>query len=202
MGPDTLVRIDPRKNEVTRVIDVGRGPGAIAVGGHSVWVYSHAGSSVSEIDTVTNRVRHTTKLSTVPINIGPMAGPVLAADAGGAWFVGYDFKGGHSPLTRVMSGGRGTRSYKLAGDAAAVVVADGSAWVLVNGSGSNEVLRLDLETGAVQGRAWVPSDSAQGGVDGLAVGGGFVWATESVTAILHRIDVSSGANDSRDLGEF
>ena len=202
VGPDTLVRIDPRKNEVTRVIDVGEDPGAVAVGGSSAWVYSRAGSSVSEIDTATNRVRQTIKISAVPLDLGPLTGPVLAADAGGAWFVGFDFASGRSLLTRLLSGGQGKRMYTFAGDAQAVVVADGSAWVLVHGDGGNTALRLDLETGAVRGRVRLPSDSPQSRVDGLAVGGGFVWATESESATLHRIDVSSAATYSRDLGAF
>ena len=197
---NTLVRVDPSTNAVAQVIDVGEDPAAIAVADQSVWVYNSADSTLSEVDTRTQSVRHTTRVSTVPLDLGPLSGPMLAADAGGAWFVGFDLGSGNSVLTRILPGGRGTRAHTVTGQAGAVVVADGSAWVLVHGGGSNAVLRLDLETGAVHGRVRLPSDSAQGMVDGLAVGGGFVWATESRSAILHRVDLVSGATQSHDLG--
>ena len=200
VSANTLVRVDPSTNAVTQVIDVGEDPAAIALADRSVWVYNNADSTLSEIDRGTQRVRHTTRISTVPLDVGPLTGPVLAADAGGAWFVGFDLGSGNSVLTRILPGGRGTRAHTLTGQAGAVVVADGSAWVLVHSGGNNAVLRLDLETGAVRGRVRLPSDSAQAMVDGLAVGGGFIWATESRSAIMHRVDLVSGATHTRDLG--
>jgi hypothetical protein len=200
VSANTLVRVDPSTNAVTQVIDVGEDPAAIAVGGRSVWVYSAADSTLSEIDSVTRSVRHTTPVSIVPLDLGPLTGPILAADTGGAWFVGWDPESGDTVLTRILPGGLGTRAHTLTGQAGAVVVADGSAWVLVHRGASNAVLRLDLETGAVRGRVRLPSGSAEAMIDGLAVGGGFVWATESRSAILHRVDLVSGATHSRDLG--
>ena len=88
---DTLVRVDPRTNAVTQVIDVGEDPGAIAVGGDSVWVYKQRGQhALGDRPRHASAFEHTTRVSTVPLDLGPLTGPVLAADAGGAWFVGFD----------------------------------------------------------------------------------------------------------------
>ncbi len=87
---NTLVRIDPKTNAVTEVIGVGRAPAATAVGGSSVWVYNLDDSTVSEIDAVADEVRHTTPVSTVPLGVAPLTGPMLAADEAGAWLAGYD----------------------------------------------------------------------------------------------------------------
>ena len=84
---DTLVRIDPATYKVTAVVDVGPRPSAIAVGGHSVWVYNDAGPSVSEIDAATAAVRHTTRVDAAPSHPDVFTGPALAADTAGAWLV-------------------------------------------------------------------------------------------------------------------
>jgi hypothetical protein len=107
---NTLVRIDPASNTLSSVVDVGQRPVATAVGGHSVWVYSREAGTVSEIDPVTIRVRHTT-WPMQPLDIGSVAGPVLAADGAGAWIIGLNGK--KSVLTRIYEGGRGTREYSL-----------------------------------------------------------------------------------------
>ena len=110
---DTLVRIDPATNKVDAVVDVGQRPSAIAVGGRSVWVYNDAGPSVSEIDAATrHRPTHDEGRRRTQPHLDAFAGPVLAADAAGAWLVGIDARG-RSYLTRVFSGPRGKREYRL-----------------------------------------------------------------------------------------
>jgi streptogramin lyase len=48
----------------------------------------------------------------------------------------------------------------------------------------------------------LPDASLREGVDGLSVGGGSVWVTESGSGVLHRVDVRSGATRSSDLGQY
>jgi hypothetical protein len=202
---DTLVRIDPMKNALSAVVDVGQRPAATAVGGHSVWVYSHDEGTVSEIDPATNAVRSTTWPSAQPADIGESAGPVLAADARGAWIVGVDGNG-NSILTRIRPGSRGIREYALghepAGIAlgpAAVAVGKDAVWVIDRGTGGGGVLRIDPVTGDVSARTRFSSSSQ---IDGLAVGGRAVWAMDSSRATLYRIDArTADVTGRRDLGD-
>ncbi len=201
VGANTLVRIDPTTNAVTEVIDVGRAPAATAVGGRSVWVYNLDDSTVSEIDSVADEVRHTTPVSTVPLGVAPLTGPMLAADDDGAWLAGYDIGSARSLLARIRSGGRGKREYVLGGQVQAVVVAGGAAWALVHRGERALVLRIDRRTGVATRQVRLPPDAGgRSSIDGLDVGDGAVWAMESHSAILHRVDLASGVVQSGDLG--
>ena len=194
----TLVRIDPATNAVSAVVDVGLRPSATAVGGRSVWVYNDAGPSVSEIDAATEAVRHTTTLVAAPSRPDAFAGPVLAADAAGAWLVGVD-EHGRSHLTRVFSGPRGKREYRLEDEPRAVAVGYGAVWVVTRGARDNQVLRINPATGEVTKRTRFPSSSP---IDGLAAGLGSVWVVASSGATLYRINPhSAGVTGRIDLGE-
>jgi Protein kinase domain len=200
---NSLVRIDPATNTLSSVVDVGQRPVATAVGRHRVWVYSREAGTVSEIDPATNRVRHTT-WPAQPLDIGSVAGPVLAADPAGAWIVGVN--GGKSVLTRIYRGGRGTREYALdrgsAGVAVgpvAVAVGEDAVWVLRRSTREMDLLRVDPASGDVTARRHFSRTSF---VDGLSVGAGAVWALDSTRAILYRIDPRSAAvKKRRDLGD-
>lgn len=200
---NTLVRIDPAANALSNVVAVGQKPVATAVGGRSVWVYSRDEGTVSEIDPRKNVVRHRT-WPAQPVDIGESPGPVLAADAAGAWIVGLD--GGSSVLTRIYRGGRGTREYSLDHDSAgvalgplAVAVGEHAVWVIRRGAHDMEMLRVNPTTGNVTARTRF-SDSSL--VDGLAIGEGAVWALDSSRATLYRIDPrSADVTGRRDLGD-
>ena len=195
---DTLVRIDPATYKVTAVVDVGPRPSAIAVGGHSVWVYNDAGPSVSEIDAATAAVRHTTRVDAAPSHPDVFTGPALAADTAGAWLVGVSGRG-RSHLTRVFSGPRGKREYRLAGEPRAIAVSYGAVWVVVHGAHDNHLLRIDPVSGRVSKRTRFRTSSP---IDGLVAGLGSVWVTASSTATLYRINPHSGRVTGRaELGE-
>jgi Protein kinase domain/Repeat of unknown function (DUF6923) len=202
---NTLVRIDPATNAVSALVAVHQRPVATAVGGHRVWVYSHDEGTVSEIDPGTNAVRHTTWPTAQPEDTSESAGPVLAADTGGAWIVGVDGNG-NSVLTRILPGGRGIREYSLdheppgiALGPAAVAVGEDAVWVVGRGNGGRQVLRVDPDTGDITARTRFSSSS---GVDGLTVGEGAVWAMDSSRATLYRIDPrSADVTGRRDLGD-
>src|SRR5262249_7852731 len=108
-GPNTLARIDPKTNKVSAVVGVGDHPIDVAAAGHIVWAYNRDDASISEVDATRNRVLKTTSISGfIPSECcSVFAGPVLAADHSGAWFVnGGDLR---KPwLTHVIAG-RGTR---------------------------------------------------------------------------------------------
>ena len=210
IGPNKLVRIDPATNTIAAVIDVGDFPGATAIGGDSVWVYNLADHTVSEIDARTNEVVETTRVSTVPTDVGAGAGPVLAADAEGAWVIGRIAN--ESVLTRVRSDGRGTRDFRLEGELKAIAVGEGAVWILGDHGGSDSILRVDPRSGIVTRRTRMPDGSAgaavsaaarrasSGRLDGFAVGGGFVWAAATQAGTLYRVDPRTSAVRFRDLG--
>ena len=196
---DTLVRIDPATNAVSAVTGVGSDPAAAAVGGRSVWVYNDSGLAVTEIDAATEAVRHTTTVPFAWRHPNAFSGPVLAADTGGAWLVGADLRG-RSYLTRVFSGTRGKRVYRLNGVRAplGVAVGYGAVWVVIRGARHNQVLRIDPATGKVTKHIPFPSRVP---VDGIAAGLGSVWVLASSTATLYRINPRSPAVvEPTDLG--
>jgi streptogramin lyase len=197
--PERLVRINPATNRVAAEIDVGAAPTATATAGRSVWVYNRGDGTVSEVDAGANEVRYTTDVATIPWATGPE--PMLAADADGAWLVGYDVTRDRHLLTRVFAGGRGAREYRLPMDPFAVVVRDGAVWVLAHRGTRNAVLRIDPD-GSVVSRLRLPDDFRASRVDGLAVGAGYVWVTNLNMGRLYRLDPKTGEMRERDFGSY
>jgi serine/threonine-protein kinase len=194
---NTLVHLDPATNAVSAVTSVGQRPDATAVSGRSVWVYNATGPSVTEIDPATDAVRHTTRLAAAAGLPDAFSGPVLVADAAGVWVIGSDARG-RSYLTRVFSGPRGTRDYRLPAQPRAVAVGYGAVWVVVQGARDNQLLHIDPFTGAMSRRTRFPESSK---IDGLATGLGSVWVVDSSSAVLYRINPRSGVVTGQvDLG--
>jgi streptogramin lyase len=210
LGPNKLIRVDPATNSVAAIIDVGEFPSGVAIGGDSVWVYNLADRTVSEIDARTNEVVQTTRVSTVPTDVGAGAGPVLAADAEGAWVIGR--VGNESVLTRIGSDGHGTRERRLEGELKAIAVGEGAIWILGHRGRSDSIIRVDPRSGVVTRRTRMPDGFAgaavsaaarrasSGRLDGLAVGGGSVWAAATQAGTLYRVDPTTSAVRLRDLG--
>ena len=160
-----------------------------AAGGHSVWVYNRDSATISEVDARTNRVLKTTTISGfIPDQCCSLfAGPVLAADASGAWFVNggvYD----KPRLTHVLAGGGRKREYPLDLTPTGVAVGGGAVWVVGHRGRDHQVLRIDPATGRVTARTRFPAGSR---VDAIAFGYGAVWVMSSPTATLYRIDPRS-----------
>jgi hypothetical protein len=186
---NTLARIDPASDSLAAVIDVGDSPAAIAVGGRTVWVYSDADKTISQVDAATNDVQHVTTLAAPPseLGLGLFDGPIVAADAQGAWTIGVD-KRGVALLTRVLSGVRGERRYRLDHEPVAVAFGYGAVWVLGRAAFDNQVLRIDPTTGHVTARTSFPASSP---LDSLSIGYGAVWVVGSSSGRLYRIDPRS-----------
>jgi hypothetical protein len=193
---DTLVRIDPSTNAVQRVIDVASQPMAVAASGGRVWVFSDGPDAVSEVDAQTSRVLHTTPISVRPVDIRPVAGPVLAADANGAWIVGVDRR--ERPLVTLVPPGGGRRVYVLDHRPLAVATGLRAVWVLEGGARRETLVRLDPATGTMSVQGRFPASSR---VDSMTVGFRDVWLMSSSTATLYRFDPRLAAIDHVDLGQ-
>jgi tRNA A-37 threonylcarbamoyl transferase component Bud32/streptogramin lyase len=199
---NTVVRIDPTNNTIDDVVDVGRQPNDVAVGGGSVWAYNAGDETVSEIDPRSDELRRTTRLNTSASDLSLENGPLLAADAGGAWLVGFDVVRGRFLLTRVYSGGRGKREYFLDMNLISVAAADGAVWVLGQRRGTGLVLRIDPRNGRVVGKRPVPDWMFGSEGQGLAVGGGFVWITNASGGMVYRLDFRTGAAGHAKFGSL
>jgi DNA-binding beta-propeller fold protein YncE len=187
--PDSLARIDPATNKVSAVIDVGAHPVVVAAAGHSVWTYNSGDGTISEVDAGTNRVLTRTPVSgfTPAECCSLFAGPVLAADASGAWFVngGVDNK---ARLTHVLAGGGRKREYPLDLTPTGVAVGDDAVWVVGRRARDYRVVRIDPATGRVTASTRFPAGTP---VDSIAFGFSAVWVVSSPPATLYRIDPRS-----------
>jgi len=193
-GGDTLVRIDPRSNGVRRLIHVPSAPVALASRGPVVWVYSAAGV-VSQVDARTNRVVQSTHVSVHRADSRAATGPLLAADAHGAWLVGVDRRE-RSLLTLVPPGG-GRRDYRLALRPEGVAAGLGAVWVVGRARRDDELLRLNPATGTSSVQARFPVSAR---VDSITVAFHDVWLVSSTTAMLYRVDPRLGSVDRVNLG--
>jgi hypothetical protein len=187
-APNELARIDPTTRKVDAVVNVGLNPVVSAGSGRRVWVYSEGSGKISEIDTRTSGVIERTLVSLLPPAecCGLYSGPVLAADASGAWFV----KGGLvSPpyLVHLPAGNQKRRSHAYPLDIVptGVAVGGGSVWVVGRTSRDDEVLRVDPADGRVTGRTRFPASAR---IDSIAFGYGKAWVVSSMRSTLYRID--------------
>jgi hypothetical protein len=199
--PNSLARIDPTANKVSAVIDVGLDPVLAAAGGHDVWVYNKYGATsrpatvtslspvISEVDARTNRVVKTTTIpGYIPAQCCSLfTGPVLAADASGAWFVNGGITG-KARLTHIPAGKGRTQEYPLGLTPTGVAVGGGYVWVVGHRGRDHQVLRIDPATGR---RTATTRFRASARVDSIAFGYGAVWVVSSSTATIYRIDPRS-----------
>jgi len=186
---DSLVRIDPSTNTVSAVIRVGAHPLDAAAGGQSVWTYNRDDSTISEIDARTNRMLKTTAISGgVPDQCCSLfAGPVLAADSSGAWFVN-GVEHDEPRLTHVLAGGRGKREYPLGLIPSGVATGGGAVWIVGHRGREYQVLRFDPGTGRTTAKTLF---SRRVRVSSIIFGYRHVWVVSPSTATLYRIDPRS-----------
>jgi hypothetical protein len=185
--PDTVVRIDPETNAIAEVVEVGTDPEAVAVHGHRVWAYNYSDDTIAGFDERTKRVE-TTVVPVRPLDVSGYAGPVLAADAGGAWFIGLT-DADRPVLARIPGRGRRPIYEPLPGEPYGVAVGYGAVWVVVHGERNAQLLRIDPATGHVMHRTRFRGATA---IDSVAVGLGYVWVVGSAGKTLYRIDRRTG----------
>lgn len=185
---NTLARIDPATDKIVDVFHVAADPVVTAAGDYTVWVYSRDGGSISQIDAVTNRVVGTTPVPLPAECCSLFTGPVLAADASGAWFVGGGTAGSRAVLAHVPVGQLEKLEYPLPVTPTGVAVGGGAVWVVGHVPRADEVLRVDPARGRATVEVRFPTSAR---IDSIAYGYDAVWVVSSATATLYRIDPRS-----------
>jgi streptogramin lyase len=180
-----LARIDPATNKVSRVISVGIDPVVTAAGGDTVWVYNRVSGSITQVDAFTNRRVETTPVSRPAHCCGLFTGPMLAADASGAWFVAGESPRTRTRLVHVPAAHLGKHEYPLPTSPTGVAVGGGFVWVVGHGAHGDKVLRIDRSSGRVTKTLPFRSSAR---VDSIAFGLGAVWIVSSSRATLYKID--------------
>jgi Protein kinase domain len=184
-GPNTLARIDPAANKVSAVIPVGTDPVVTAASDYTVWVYNRDSGSISQVDAVTEGRVETTRVSLPSECCSLFTGPVLTADASGAWFVDGGTAGSRALLVHVPVGRLGKREYPLDVTPTGVAVGGGAVWVVGHDSREDEVLRINRFSGRVTARTRLPASTR---IDSIAFGYRAVWVVSSETAMLYKIN--------------
>ena len=187
----TITRIDPATGRVVKTFAVSGEPTDLAVGDDAIWVASGAAGKglvesraasavVSRVDPVSTEVTRTFHLPGPPgflessqtLGIGG-----LAIGRGSVWAVDSDgsisrITNGTGPLVRISVTG-----------ARAIAVGDAGVWFLTTIGNSPAVARIDPGTNKVAQVIPVPTSS----LVGIAVGAGYVWATDPYDGVVWRI---------------
>jgi hypothetical protein len=178
------VRINPATDKVSAVVHAPVDPVVAASSDRRVWLYSDSGT-ISEFDPRTNRVVKKAAASLVrPAECCSVySGPVLAADASGAWFVTGRLPG-KGMLVRVPVQGR-KRKYPLPVTPTGVGVGDGFVWIVGHTPRGGEVLRVNPADGRVTARRRFAASAL---VNSIAFGFHHVWVASAARSMLYRLD--------------
>jgi hypothetical protein len=152
--------------------------------GDSVWVYNRYGDGLTEIDPDARTVRRTMKLVADPVFVNVPQGPVLAADAHGAWLVGVD-RNDVGFLTEVRTGVPGQRLLRLDFEPWGVAVGKNAVWVVGEKGSRGELVRVDPRRRVITARKLLPRPVV---LDSVTAGFGAAFAVDAARALLYRID--------------
>jgi serine/threonine-protein kinase len=197
---NTLARIDPATNKVSAVINVPTNPVITAAGGNTVWGFSRGQpGEIWQIDAETNHLVDTTQVKIQPDRCcGLFTGPVLAANASGAWFIEGGFAGTKPLLVHVPVGRRGHTDYPLPVTPTGVAVGGGAVWVVGHEPRGDKVLRINPTSGRVSETFQFPLSAR---IDSIAFGYRATWVVSSATADLYKIDARSHRKTRLHVGQ-
>src|SRR5215207_10609865 len=119
LGPNTIVRIDPKTNEIVQSIRVGRLPGAIAATAEHVWVVNERDGTVSRVTRETGATQTIGRL--------PSDGFLTLDERGNVYASGWDapFVWQIDPRSVTL-----TKRFRVRSRAIGVAVGGGSLWVV------------------------------------------------------------------------
>jgi len=97
LAANTVVRIDPKTNEIADVIPVGRGPAGVTVSGDAAWVVNRDDKTIWRVEPDGD----------VTARVGSVASPgaIVPDDHGGVWVVGSEGEGEDSTLFHLNRAG-------------------------------------------------------------------------------------------------
>jgi YVTN family beta-propeller protein len=161
LGPNTIVRIDPKTNEIVQSIGVGRLPGAIVANDKYAWVVNERDGTLSRVNTTTG--------ATDTIGGLPSVGFLALDTRGNVYASGWD-----APFVWRIDSARVaiTKRFRVRTRAIGIAVGGGSLWVadrLVN-----SVSRIDLATAKVEDEVPVGTDPLR-----TAFGFGALWVANA-----------------------
>jgi serine/threonine protein kinase len=184
-----LEKVNPQNNKVIGTIDLV--PDDMTFGDSSLWATTGSKGFPLAIPTVTDslyridpRTNRVSKLATLPerhLQNFSLFIHTMAIGDGSVW-VAIQTSGGQSLLLRYDERtGNEVSRFQLSDPPAGLAFSDGSLWIRSNGVAAS-VTRFDARTGKVVKRFDVHA------ADGLAVGAGAVWVSDSSEDILVKID--------------
>jgi serine/threonine-protein kinase len=187
-GADSVVRIDPSTDKVTKETPVGRNASGVAVDGPYVWVSNLADGTVSRIDWQTGNVQ-TIDVSGAPSGIVAADGLVAIADAAAHKVTTLDAATGTVGLSGTLAGP----------NVQSLVIGAGPNRIWFGDPGARIVSAVDanLGIGATPEQVSIPPDrtsfvSSFAAFDGLAVGNGDIWvAGDAFGRSVWRVDPTS-----------
>jgi virginiamycin B lyase len=134
-GSGKLVRIDPRRNRVTRRIAVASGICHVATGAGSVWVASDTTNVLYRVNARRGRI-----VARIPLRAWPAD---LEFAFGSLWVSAYE----NGSVARIdIRRNRVARVYEVGGNPAGLATADGSLWIAFGRKGTS-IGRLDPARG-------------------------------------------------------
>jgi YVTN family beta-propeller protein len=181
---ETLSRIDPIRDIVTRTISSGPAPTALALGAGAVWV-TGAPRALRRIDPNTELVT----VGAIPRARNARAGgiePDWVASNGTAVWATND-----ATVSRVIPRPQLAIAISAVACCGSVALGAGSVWT----TDDSGLLRLDARTGAREAHVKLPffSGDVNARDEALAVGAGSVWVADQNGNAVWRIDTRNGA---------
>ena len=169
--PGRVLRVDPRRRQITKTIELEQGVQDLAVGAGAIWVTGRRDDVVTRVDIRTGEQRE------FRVGRDPSA---VAVGEDGVWVANR----GDDTLTRIDTGSFNTETLPVGRVPAGVGVGGGAVWV-ANRVG-NTLMRLDPRTGERVGRS-VP---VPGNPYALDVRGREVWVTSLGRGTVTRIQAT------------
>ena len=169
---NSVGRIDADSGRIASQYQVGRGPGALAVGGGSVWVANSRDGTVAQIRKGRQQVL-TTDVGGEPTGLAFGAGSLWVADGGGRTVAQID------PYASKV-----VQRFDVGNAAQAVAVGYGAVWATSAVDGT--VVRFDLARGEITARIAVGTRPTA-----IAAGLGGVWVASDVGASIVHVDPRS-----------
>jgi serine/threonine-protein kinase len=187
-GADSLVRVDPTANTVTKTIAVGRVAGGVAADSHAVWVTNEGDGTVWRIDPSSGRVLKLSAHGT-PTGVVLGGGKAIVEDGPEHRIAVFDAESGVVDYVADLSGPGAFGELTIG-------AGDGHAWF---GDPVGFVGKVDsvLANGTPDVQIAIPTDtrnlvSGYGNFDALAVGEAALWlAGDPFEHVVWRIDPRS-----------